>query len=83
MDYIVRAIHSLRPGSEFSFTENDYSTIKWDVLDGEPPTQSEIDAEIEQIKIKDTQQNQQKELDKLELLGKLGITEDEFKLLFS
>ncbi len=32
--YLVDAIKLLKPTAEFSFTDNDYSTIKWDVLEG-------------------------------------------------
>jgi hypothetical protein len=45
-----KAIKLLRPTAQFSFTDNDYTTIKWDVLEGEAPTQAEIDAAIEQVK---------------------------------
>ena len=47
---LLTALHKLRPGSEFTFSNADYSTIKWDVLEGEAPTQTEIDAAIKQIK---------------------------------
>ena len=49
-NYLCEAIKKLRPTAEFSFQENDYSTIKWDVLEGKAPTQTEIDAAIETIK---------------------------------
>jgi hypothetical protein len=49
-DYLCLAIKKLKPSAEFSYSENDYATIKWDVLEGNPPTQAEIDAAIEQIK---------------------------------
>jgi hypothetical protein len=49
-DYLLEAIKLLKPNAEFSFQENDYSTIKWDVLDGDAPTQAQIDVAIEQIK---------------------------------
>jgi hypothetical protein len=42
-NYLVAAIRKLRPNSEFSFQDDDYSTIKWNVLDGDAPTQAEID----------------------------------------
>jgi hypothetical protein len=44
----------LKPSAEFSFTDDDYSTVKWDVLEGNAPTQ-EIDVAIEQIKAEDCQ----------------------------
>lgn len=39
---LVNAIRYLKPNAEFSFTDNDYSTIKWDVLEGEAPTWQQI-----------------------------------------
>jgi hypothetical protein len=50
MSYLVKAIKKLNPTAEFSFNDDDYSTIKWDVLDGKAPTQAEIDAAIIQVK---------------------------------
>jgi hypothetical protein len=52
-DYLVEAIKKLKPTAEFSFTDNDYSTIKWDVLEGKAPTQKQIDEAIEQVKIEE------------------------------
>jgi hypothetical protein len=49
-NYLVKAIHKLCPDAQFSYSDNDYSTIKWDVLEGDAPTQAEIDAAIQQIK---------------------------------
>ena len=50
MDYLTQAIRKLKPTAEFSFIDNDYSTIKWDVLEGEAPSQAQIDLAIEQVK---------------------------------
>jgi hypothetical protein len=50
MSYLVKAIKKLKPSAEFSFTDDDYSTVKWDVLEGTAPTQAQIDVAIEQIK---------------------------------
>ena len=55
MNYLVKAIKKLKPNSEFSFSNNDYSTIKWDVLQGDAPTQAEIDDAIEQVKADEAQ----------------------------
>jgi len=46
---IVEAISSLKPNSEFSFQNDDYSTIKWDVLEGTAPTEKEIKDEIKRL----------------------------------
>lgn len=82
-DYLVQAIKLLKPNSEFSFTNDDYSTIKWDVLEGKAPTQAEIDVAIEQVKANQISDAQAKATAKADLLAKLGITAEEAKLLLS
>ena len=81
MNYLARAINKLRPTAEFSFQEQDYSTIKWDALEGAAPTQAEVDATIEQIKQEESQAAAEAVAKRQALLDKLGITEDEAKLL--
>jgi hypothetical protein len=83
MSYLSKAIKSLKPSAEFSFNNDDYSTIKWDVLEGKAPTQTEIDAAIEQIKSDEIAEATAKTVQKAALLERLGITADEAKLLFS
>jgi len=83
MNYLVKAIYKLKPTAEFSFTDDDYSTIKWDKLDGDAPTQAEINAAIEQVKADEIAVEVKAEADKAALLAKLGITADEAKLLLS
>lgn len=46
-----QAIRNLRPSAEFVITDDDYSTIDWIVLEGEPPTKKQIDDEIKKIKL--------------------------------
>jgi hypothetical protein len=82
-DYLVKAIKKLKPNSEFSYDNDDYSTIKWDVLDGQAPTQSEIDVVIEQVKVEEAQAEVTKAQAKADLLARLGITADEARLLLS
>ena len=79
--YLVKALKSLRTGSEFTFSDNDYSTIEWHVLEGTAPTQAEIDAEIVKIKAQEEADKIAQAADKAALLEKLGITADEAKLL--
>ena len=81
---LAAAIRLLKPNAEFSFTEAYYSTIKWDILEGEAPTQAEIDAAIEQVKADEAQA----ELDKIDKranaeakLEALGLTADDLKAL--
>ena len=80
MDYLSAAIYLLLPTAEFSFTDNDYATIKWDKLDGDAPTQSEITAAIKVVKANEAKA----EADKLAAkqsaqvkLAALGLTPDE------
>lgn len=80
---LVAAIRLLKPNSQFSFTDNDYSTIKWDVLDGEAPTQSEIDSAIVQVKKNEKAAIAKASADKATILTKLGITAEEAALLLS
>jgi hypothetical protein len=78
---LAAAIRLLKPDAEFSFTDGNYSTIKWDVLNGNAPTQAEIDAAIIQVKKNQAAAIAKTETDKAALLTKLGITADEAKLL--
>jgi hypothetical protein len=80
-NYLVKAIHKLRPDAQFSFSANDYSTIKWDVIEGTAPTLAEIEIEIEKIKTDEIKQKASKEIEREALLERLGITADEAALL--
>jgi hypothetical protein len=81
MSYLVKAIKKLKPTAEFSFTDNDYSTIKWDVLDGTAPTQAQIDVAIEQVKADEITQATAASAIRAALLTRLGITEEEARIL--
>ena len=81
MSYLVKAITKLKPTAEFSYTDEDYSTIKWDVLDGDPPTQSEIDAAIKAIKAEEKAEFKAKETAKQAILDRIGLTADELKTI--
>jgi hypothetical protein len=82
-DYLAKAIHKLKPNAEFTYTNRDYSTINWIVLEGDAPTQSEIDEAIELVKSEELAEIEAQANAKAELLERLGITEDEAKLLLS
>jgi len=81
MSYLFKAIKSLRPEAEFSFNEEDYSTVKWDVLEGNAPTKAQIDAEIVKIKAAEATEAETKSAAKAALFERLGITADEAALL--
>jgi hypothetical protein len=83
MSDLVKAIRKLKPNSEFSFTDNDYSTIKWDLLEGNAPTQKDIDAAIKEIKSDEIAEAETKATAKAALLNKLGITAEEAQLLLA
>jgi hypothetical protein len=80
-NYLAKAIRKLKPTAEFSFSDNDYSTIKWDVLEGTPPTQAEIDVAIEQVKADEITQAAAKATQRQAILDRLGITAEEARIL--
>tara|TARA_R110000868_G_scaffold254604_2_gene511187 strand:+ start:2304 stop:2564 length:261 start_codon:yes stop_codon:yes gene_type:complete len=84
MDYIDLAIKSLKPGSEYVFYDNDYSTIKWIKMTGKAPTQSEIDAEIVKIKADQESSAAQAAANKASAQAKLaalGLTVEDLEAL--
>jgi hypothetical protein len=83
-NYLARAIQYLRPNSEFSFTEDDYSTIQWYVLEGDAPTQKEVNDAIKVVKANDEAEAQAKATAKAAAEGKLaalGLTTDDLRAL--
>ena len=81
---LAKAIRLLRPNAQFSYTNDDYSTIKWDVLEGEAPTQADIDAAIEQVKANEATEAEAKAAAKAAAEAKLealGLTADDLKAL--
>lgn len=81
MDYLTKAIQSLKPTAEFSFTDDDYSTIKWDVLDGDAPTKKQIDDEIKRLKASEITQAAAKAAQRQTIADRLGLTADELQVL--
>lgn len=81
---LVDAIKRVRPDSEFTFTEDDYSTIEWHKLEGSAPSLAEINAEIELIK-KERIQAEKDAAAKRKIaedkLAALGFTLDDLKAL--
>jgi hypothetical protein len=82
-DYLTDAILSLRPNSEFTYFGDDYATISWRVLEGTAPTLKQVNDEIARLQAEATAAEAQKAADKAALLTKLGISDDEAKLLLS
>jgi len=81
---LVNAIRLLKPNSEFVIRDNDYSTIEWHILEGEAPTQTEIDEAIEQVKSDDAQAELDKATKKASAEAKLvalGLTITDLRAL--
>ena len=79
-DELFKAIKKLKPTAEFSFNEDDYSTVKWDKLDGEAPSITEINQTILEIKKIETQAKTEKAAAKASAQAKLaalGLSADE------
>ena len=83
MSYLVKAIHALKPGSEFAFQDDDYSTIEWHVLEGDAPSAKEVEAKVTELKAEDIKAAEAKAEAKAALLDRLGITAEEAKLLLA
>ena len=79
-----KAIQYLKPTAQFSFEGTDYSSIKWDVLDGDAPTEKEIEAAIKEVKAaelkKIADEQAKKELAQSKLAA-LGLDPDDLKVL--
>lgn len=81
---LVAAIRLIKPDSEFVIRDNDYSTIEWHILEGEAPTQAEIDEAIEQVKADDAKAELDKAAKKAAAeakLAALGLTPDDLAAL--
>lgn len=81
--FLQKAIKKLKPNASFSFNNADYSTVIWYELDGNAPTQNEIDVAIEEVKADEIAEAQTKATQRQALLDRLGITEAEARLLLS
>jgi hypothetical protein len=79
--YLFKALKNLCPDAEFTFTEEDYSSITWIKKDGTPPTQKQIDDEIVKIKANEDKEAAAAAAAKAALLNRLGISAEEVKLL--
>jgi hypothetical protein len=82
--YLIEAIQSLKPSAEFVLSDGDYSTIKWDELEGVAPTMAEIETKIEQIKSDEIAAKIKAENNRLAAQAKLealGLTADDLKAL--
>lgn len=83
MFWISKAIRHLDPASEFTISEDDLDTLVFIKLTGDEPTHKQITDTIAIVKALESQKKIDAANEKAALLAKLGITEDEAKLLLS
>jgi ParB-like chromosome segregation protein Spo0J len=84
VNYLVRAIKKIKPTAEFVFSNNDYSTIQWHILEGDAPTQAQIDAAIKAIEQEEAAAEIEAAAKKAAAeakLATLGLTSDDLKAL--
>ena len=75
------AIQALRPNNEFSMFNDDPATIIWNDKNVKTPTDSEIKAKYDELLAKELADEISKTTKKQDVLNRLGITEEEAKLL--
>ena len=83
-EYLTRAIKLLKPTAEFSFTNDDYSTIKWDVLEGDAPTLEELQEALVKVEEQEAKAEADKAAKKAAAeakLAALGLDPDDLKAL--
>jgi hypothetical protein len=79
---ITEAILSLTPNAEFTFQETDLESLQWHSKTTKP-TNEQILAAVENNEALRIQAANAKAAEKAALLARLGITDDEAKLLLS
>lgn len=77
---LTRALSALRPGVEFTFNDEDLSTIKWSVEGTITPTQAEVNAKIAELEAVDAAKVTARQ-SALAKLAALGLTAEEIAAL--
>jgi hypothetical protein len=81
---LTNALMSLRPNKEFSWSNDDLSTLVWHSPDATTPTLDEINAEVARLEALQNQEEINKAEAKTAALSKLqalGLTEEEAKAI--
>ena len=81
MSVIVEAIRNLAPNAEFSFSEEDLTTLDWQSTAIAKPSIAAIQAEVAKVEKAKESEAADKAAAKSALLAKLGITAEEAALL--
>jgi len=77
---LTRALLALRPGVEFTYNNEDLSTVRWNVEGTTTPTQAEVDAKIVELFREDAEIESARESGKAKLAA-LGLTAEEIAAL--
>ena len=80
---LVKAIKFLKPTAQFSFIDNDFNTIKWDYIEGDTPTLKELEDALKIANKLEQEAEKNKIAARQAILDRLGLTEEEAKLLLS
>lgn len=83
MPILHQAIQALKPNNEFTMIDDDPKTIIWNDENVITPSDAEINAKFEELKIAEVEAEKEKAAQKQAILNRLGITEDEAKLLLA
>lgn len=84
MNYLVAAIRKLKPNAEFTFENDDYSTIIWHQIEGDEPTKTEVMDAIKTVKEEEKQaelQTMAKKAAAEAKLAALGLDADDLRAL--
>lgn len=79
MIHIADAVNNLRPNTEWTMTDEDIATIIWHTQGVKPITDKELKDEMSRLQTVEAQKPEQRAA----LLDRLGISEDEARLLLS
>ena len=79
MKQLGKALISLRPGKEFTYDNDDLSTVRWNDSSVVTPSQEEIDAELARL----AQVEADKKATAEAKLAALGLTPEDIKALLS
>jgi hypothetical protein len=77
------AIKSLRPNVEWSMSGDDVENIIWHTPNVEPLTEVEVEAEIIRLELVQKTELDAKAIQKSAILERLGLTEEELKVVLS
>lgn len=83
MKFIILALNELVPDAQYSFEGKNLDSINWIVEPKVKPTAEQILSKAKEIEQEQIEQQAIDKENKKLLLQKLGITEDEAKLLLS